>query len=201
MKMSNQGDFLGRIRNNWQQRAGERTTFRGELRVIPRWPVRLLVSLYFLALAVVTVMALHAPHELPSDLIGKPAAVQLLVMFAVVTGVASAISIVVLFYGYIWADAKRRGMSPVLWLLVSLLIPYLIGTILYFVVREPLPLNCPQCGRAVNPHFNFCPGCQFNLRPNCPQCRRAVRAGDHFCPQCGASLQTEASVQAGAPGA
>jgi RNA polymerase subunit RPABC4/transcription elongation factor Spt4 len=130
-----------------------------------------------------------------------PAALKVLAMVGIVTGVALVLSVFVLFYGYIWADAKRRGMSPVLWLLVSLLVPYLIGAILYFVVREPLPMNCPHCGRAVNPHFNFCPGCQFNLRPNCPQCRRVVRAGDHFCPQCGASLQTEASVQAGAPGA
>ena len=115
--------------------------------------------------------------------------------------VVAVLSAFILFYGYIWADAKRRGMSSVLWLLVSLLVPYLIGAILYFVVREPLPLNCPKCGRTVNPHFNFCPGCQFNLRPNCPQCRRTVRAGDHFCPNCGGSLQTEASVQASAPNA
>ena len=198
--MSNQGDFLGRIRDNWQQRAGERTTLRTELRVIPRWLNRVLLGLYLAAVAVVVCLGLVAPGVLPV-LVGMPAALKVLAMVGIVTGVALVLSVFVLFYGYIWADAKRRGMSPVLWLLVSLLVPYLIGAILYFVVREPLPMNCPHCGRAVNPHFNFCPGCQFNLRPNCPQCRRVVRAGDHFCPQCGASLQTEASVQAGAPGA
>ncbi|HXH48921.1 MAG TPA: zinc ribbon domain-containing protein [Terriglobia bacterium] len=197
--MSNQGDFLGRIRDNWQQRAGEKTTFRAELRVIPRWPVRLLLSLYFLALAVVAGVTLYMPEGVPHDLIGKPVAVKLLAMFGVVTGVVVVLSIVVLFYGYIWADAKRRGMSPVLWLLVSLLVPYLIGAILYFVVREPLPMDCPQCGRAINAHFNFCPGCQFNLRPNCPQCRRAVRAGDHFCASCGLTLQPDATGQVPAP--
>ncbi|MGA8185059.1 MAG: zinc ribbon domain-containing protein [Terriglobia bacterium] len=200
MKMSSQGDFLGRIRDNWQQRAGERTTLRTELRVIPRWLNRVLLGLYLAAVAVVVCLGLVAPGVLPV-LVGMPAALKVLAMVGIVTGVALVLSVFVLFYGYIWADAKRRGMSPVLWLLVSLLVPYLIGAILYFVVREPLPMNCPHCGRAVNPHFNFCPGCQFNLRPNCPQCRRVVRAGDHFCPQCGASLQTEASVQAGAPGA
>jgi hypothetical protein len=197
--MANQDDFMGRIKNNWQQRAGERTTFRTELRVIPRWPLRLLLSLYLLALAVATFVALHAPQQMPSDLIEKPAAVKLLVLFGIVTVVTIAISIVVLFYGYIWADSKRRGMSPMLWLLVATLVPYLIGVILYFIVREPLPQNCPQCGRSVNPHFNFCPGCKFNLRANCPQCRRAIRAGDRFCPHCGADLQSEASLQVGAP--
>ena len=189
--MSNQGNVLGRIQDNWRRRAGERTTFRAELRVIPRWPIRVLVSLYILAVAVVTCTTLYVPHAVPDDLLGKPVAVQLLAMFGIVTAVALAVCIVVLFYSYIWADAKRRGMSPVLWLLVSLLVPYLIGAILYFVVREPLPMDCPQCGHSVNPHFNFCPACQLNLRPNCPQCRRAVRAGDRFCPYCGAALQTD----------
>jgi Double zinc ribbon len=196
--MANQDDFMGRIKSNWQQRAGERTTFRAELRVIPRWPIRLVLGLYFLALAVVTFVALRAPQHMPPDLMGKPAAVKLIVMLGVVTVVAIAISIGVLFYGYIWADSKRRGMSPVLWLLVATLVPYLIGVILYFIVREPLPLNCPQCGRSVNPHFNFCPGCKFNLRANCPQCRRAIHAGDRFCPHCGADLQSDAPVGVGA---
>jgi Double zinc ribbon len=190
--MSNQGDFLGRIRDNWQQRAGERTTFRAELRVIPRWPIRLLLSLYFLALAVVAGVILYMPEGVPHDLTGKPVGVKLLALFGVVTGVAVVLTAVVLFYGYIWADAKRRGMSPLLWLLVSLLVPYLIGAILYFVVREPLPMDCPQCGRTITPHFNFCPACQFNLRPNCPQCRRGTHLGDRFCPQCGFALQANA---------
>ena len=192
--MSNQGNVLGRIQDNWRQRAGERTTFRAELRVISRWPIKVLVSLYILALAVVTCTTLFVTNAVPHDIVAEPAAVKLLAMCGIVTGVAIAVSIVVLFYSYIWADAKRRGMSPVLWLLVSLLVPYLIGAILYFVVREPLPMDCPQCGHAVNPHFNFCPACQLNLRPNCPQCRRAVRAGDRFCPYCGATLQADVAA-------
>jgi RNA polymerase subunit RPABC4/transcription elongation factor Spt4 len=198
MKMSNQGDFLGRIQDNWRQRAGERTTLRSELRVIPWWLTRVLLALYLLAVAVILCMGFVAPGVLPI-LVGMPSAVKVLAMIGIVTGIAAGASVIVLFYGYIAADAKRRGMSPVLWLLVSLLVPYLIGAILYFIVREPLPLNCPQCGRAVNPHFNFCPGCQFNLRPSCPQCRRAIRAGDSFCPHCGATLQEEVPVQASTP--
>jgi RNA polymerase subunit RPABC4/transcription elongation factor Spt4 len=193
--MSNHGDFLGRIQDNWRQRAGETMTFRAELRVIPRWPIRLLISLYFLALAVVAGVTLYGLHGVPQVLRGEPLAIKLLAMSGIVTGAAIALGILVMFYGYIWADAKRRGMSPVLWLLVSLLVPYLIGVLLYFIVREPLPLNCPECGRTVNPHFNFCPACQFNLRPSCPQCRRATRVGDRFCPHCGFTLAANAQEQ------
>ena len=196
--MSNQSNFVGRIRDNWRQRAGESTTFRAELRVIPRWLVWLMCALYGVALAVVVCLGIFAPEALHTFQ-GAPPARKVLVGLVIVTLTMVVLSAIVLFFGYIGADAKRRGMSPVLWVLVSLFVPYLIGAILYFVVREPLHLSCPQCGRSVNPHFNFCPGCQFNLRPNCPQCRRALRAGDRFCPHCGAALPADASTQAAAP--
>jgi hypothetical protein len=190
--MSNQDDFLGRIRNNWRQRASQSTTFGAELRVIPRWLIRVLCALYVVALAIVFYVSLAEPGALPQPLLGEPVVLKLLGMFGIVTAVAIPASVFVMLMGYIGCDAKRRGMSPVLWVIVSLLVPYLIGAILYFVVREPLPFNCPQCGRAVNAHFNFCPGCQFNLRPNCPQCRRPIRPGDRFCPHCGFALQSDA---------
>jgi Double zinc ribbon len=193
--MSNQGDFLGRLRDNWQQRAGERTTFRVELRVIPRWLVRVVLGLCLVGAAAGVLVGIYSPGiEITQPLARRVPANAIFILL-----VMALISVVVLFYGYIAADAKRRGMSPVLWLLVSLLVPYLIGAILYFVVRKPLPLECPQCGRSVDPHFNFCPGCQFNLRPNCPQCRRGIRSGDRFCPHCGEDLQSHESVQAGPP--
>lgn len=196
--MANQDDFVGRIRNNWRQRASESTKFSAELRVIPRWLIRVLSALYVVALAIVLYISLASPGDLPQPLQGEPMAVKLLAMFGIVTAVAIPVSAFVLLMGYIGGDAKRRDMSPVLWVLVSILVPYLIGAILYFVVREPLPFNCPQCDRVVNAQFNFCPHCQFNLRPNCPQCRRAIRSGDSFCPHCGFALQSNAPAPTGA---
>jgi hypothetical protein len=193
--MSNQGDFLGRIRDNWQQRAGEKTTFRAELRVIPGWLRWVVLALCLAGAVVGTLVGIYQPGMLIHESLVHRVPAHLILGVLI----ASILSVLVLFYGYIAADAKRRGMSPVLWLLVSLLVPYLIGAILYFVIREPLPMDCPQCGRSINPHFNFCPACQFNLRPNCPQCRRAVRAGDRFCPSCGFTLQPEAASQVPAP--
>lgn len=197
-KMSTGTDFVERIRNNWQQRAGERTTFRDELRIISPWLVRVLLALYILAIAVVLCLSVFAPATVQIRP-APPPPLKIPALIGIVTGVAALASVFVLFYGYIWADAKRRGMSPVLWLVIALLVPSLLGVILYFVVREPLPFNCPQCGTTVNPHFNFCPGCQFNLRPNCPQCRRGTQIGDRFCPHCGFTLQTDVQSEEVAP--
>lgn len=193
--MSNQADFLGRIQDNWRQRAAEKTTFRAEMKVIPQWLFRMAVGLCIVgAVAGIFVGIAHPGmgiHESPAH--------RVPVHLILGTLVGGFLSVVVLFYGYIAADAKRRGMSPVLWLIVALLVPYLIGAILYFIVREPLPLTCPQCGNAVNAHFNFCPACQFNLRPTCPQCRRGIGAGARFCPHCGFTLRSNAEEQEVAP--
>lgn len=192
--MSNQEDFMGRLKSNWEQRAGESTTLRDELRVIPPWILKVVSALYLAGVAAVISFAILNPKALSSQG-GGPVALKALVLLALVTAGAIFLGAIASLFGYIGADAKRRGMSPLLWVLIALFVPYLIGAILYFVVREPLPLNCPQCGRKVNPHFNFCPECQFNIRPNCPRCRLAIRPGDRFCPHCGFSLETNPAAQ------
>jgi RNA polymerase subunit RPABC4/transcription elongation factor Spt4 len=95
-----------------------------------------------------------------------------------------------LFIGYINRDAKRRGMSPILWTLVAILIPNGLGILLFFILRHPLQSACPQCGNAVQTGFNFCPGCSYKLSPSCPQCQRVVGVNDVYCPYCGTSLKT-----------
>ncbi len=96
-----------------------------------------------------------------------------------------------LLIGYINRDAKRRGMSPTLWTLVSVLIPNGLGILVYFILRQPLHSACPQCGNAVQPGFNFCPRCRHKLSPSCPQCQRLVGVSDVFCPYCGTSLRNQ----------
>ena len=105
----------------------------------------------------------------------------------------------VLFIGYINRDAKRRGMSPTLWTLVSILIPNALGILLYFVLRQPLRCGCPQCGNAVQPGFSFCPQCNCKLSPTCPQCQRVVGVNDVYCPYCGTSLRNQAAPGSGIP--
>jgi predicted anti-sigma-YlaC factor YlaD len=168
--MSNQSDFMGRIRDNWR-RAGERETFRAELRLVPRWMIWLLVAAYVVALAALFHFDL-AGGGLAGMTLSQVAEKEL-AKFGLVTAIAIPVSVFVMLIGYIGADARRRGMSPVLWELVALLVPYLIGAILYFVVREPLPLNCPQCRRAIRPGDRFCPYCGFTLQSDVPASERA----------------------------
>jgi len=97
--------------------------------------------------------------------------------------------VLVLLIGYVFADAKRRGMRYVMWTLLAALIPNAIGIILYFVLRDPLLTNCTSCGAQVRPGFTFCPKCGGALSQACPQCRRAVEPGWTHCAHCGASLR------------
>lgn len=93
-----------------------------------------------------------------------------------------------LFIGYINRDAKRRGMNPILWTIVAVIIPNALGIILYFILRQPPGRACPQCGNAVQTGFNFCPRCSCKLSPSCSHCQRIVGIADVYCPYCGTSL-------------
>jgi len=93
-----------------------------------------------------------------------------------------------LLVGYVYADAKHRGMRYVMWTWLAALIPNAIGIILYFVLRDPLLVNCTHCGAQVRTGFAFCPKCGGALAQACRQCRRAVEPGWTHCVHCGASL-------------
>jgi Double zinc ribbon len=98
----------------------------------------------------------------------------------------------VLLIGYVNRDSGRRGMSRALWTTVCVLVPNGFGIILYFILRQPVVGNCPQCGNGVQHGFNFCPQCNCKLNPSCPQCQRMVRLGDVYCPHCGTPVQDQA---------
>lgn len=61
--------------------------------------------------------------------------------------------------GYVYADAQRRGMRPVLWMLIAALFPHLFGFLLYFALRQPMSPRCPQCGQPVRLDQRFCSWC------------------------------------------
>jgi hypothetical protein len=65
----------------------------------------------------------------------------------------------VLCLGYVYADARRRAMQPVLWTLIAALIPNLLGFLLYFALRQPVMLPCPGCGRPIATEQRFCSWC------------------------------------------
>ncbi len=61
--------------------------------------------------------------------------------------------------GFVFADARRRAMQPVLWVLVAILIPHLLGFLLYFVLRQPLASPCGHCGQTIPSGQRFCSWC------------------------------------------
>ena len=188
--------FNERLRLIRFRRKRERSTFREELRIIPRWLVWTCVVLYILALVIGIPVNLHNFQTGGPTFPGEPdfphdAGLSTLGLAAAITGSGLVLSAFLFMLGYVYRDAKRRGMHAGLWtLLVLILSPayLLIGLIIYLLVREPLPYPCPQCATTVNARFNFCPNCKYNLHPACPQCQREVSDSDKFCPYCAMDL-------------
>jgi len=150
-----------------------------ELKIVPQWAWAL-APVGFICMQFVFNIVIAQQKDAP-PVWGRA-------LLGLMTGILLACYI--LFIGYINRDAKRRGMSQVLWTCIAVLIPNALGIILYFVLRQPLRGGCPQCGTAIQSGFNFCPQCHFKLSPNCPQCQHAVGVTDVYCPYCGTSLQT-----------
>jgi len=93
-----------------------------------------------------------------------------------------------LLVGYVYGDAKRRGMRYVMWTWLAILVPNGIGIILYFILRDPLTVYCSRCGAGAQPGFAFCPRCGTGMAPACPQCHKVCQTGWSHCPYCGVAL-------------
>jgi hypothetical protein len=94
-----------------------------------------------------------------------------------------------LLIGYVNGDARRRGMRYVMWTWLSILIPNGIGVILYFIMRDPLPLACSKCGANIKSNGAFCTACGTPRTNICRACNRAVEPGWSHCASCGADLR------------
>jgi RNA polymerase subunit RPABC4/transcription elongation factor Spt4 len=93
-----------------------------------------------------------------------------------------------LVIGYVYGDARRRGMRYVMWTLLAIFVPNGIGVILYFILREPMPGYCSKCGASTKQGHAFCPVCGAGILPACAQCHRAGQPGWSHCAWCGAKL-------------
>ena len=90
--------------------------------------------------------------------------------------------------GYVYGDARRRGMRYVMWTLLAIFLANGIGIILYFILRDPLPVHCTRCGAGVQPSHAFCPRCGAGVQPACRACHRILQAGWTHCAWCGNQL-------------
>jgi hypothetical protein len=154
--------------------------FRQEMNIVPRpvWAIAAFVWLAFFLL-----MFLLPFRQDPFMRHWPPAGI---VAVSLLPGIP--LFILVLLIGYVYADAKRRGMRYVMWTLLAIFIPNAIGIILYFILREPLLTPCPHCGTSVRPGYAFCPKCGTAMGMACPVCRSAVEPGWSHCARCGAAL-------------
>jgi Double zinc ribbon len=93
-----------------------------------------------------------------------------------------------LLIGYVYGDARRRGMRYVMWTLLAIFLFNGIGIILYFILREPLLVYCSRCGSGVQPSHAFCPRCGAGVQPACQGCHRTIQQGWTHCAWCGNQL-------------
>lgn len=109
----------------------------------------------------------------------------------VALGTVAALGFILLLVGigvYVYRDAKARGMEPVLWTIVAMLIPYFVGLVVYLIVRQSRARTCQQCGRGVPADAAFCPHCGASVQGACSACGRMVPSSAAYCPSCGAPL-------------
>jgi RNA polymerase subunit RPABC4/transcription elongation factor Spt4 len=161
------------------------TRFMDEIRIIPR-------SVYGIALLGYALPVAAMVFALRTNNGGDPF-YRLPVLLPLVIFAGTIVACFILLIGYINRDARRRGMSPVAWTLLAIFIPHALGVVLYFVLRKPRVLHCPQCAAIVEPSFSFCPQCQCRLNIVCPQCKGSVNPADKFCPHCGREFGVSAS--------
>lgn len=177
------------------RRKRENLRFWQEFKLVPRWLIWMVVALWLIAQiigqTVLHYQLLNHQEVFGPEIDSDPGAAGA-ALFGIITAASLVFAIYVFLVGYVNKDAKRRGMHSGLWtFLVIVLTPgyFILGFIIYLLMREPLPYNCPQCGTTVGARFNFCPNCKCNLRPACPNCKREVGETDKYCAYCGKDLE------------
>lgn len=110
-----------------------------------------------------------------------------LIPFLIITGLFLVVPI--LIGVYVYRDATERGMNALLWTLVAVFVPSLIGLIIYLIFRENYSvLSCANCGEKVQASYVTCPSCGASLKEKCPHCGAAVESHYNVCPRCSAEL-------------
>ena len=192
--------FNERMRLIRLRKRKEKLRFWDEFRIIPRWLIVMMIVLFLVAQVIAYMVNMEAarqgqifPPELKDD-----AALAALALAGLVTLISFIVASLIFMIAYVNRDASRRGMNSALWtILVIVFLPTwgIIGLIIYLLMREPMPYQCPQCGSTVGARFNFCPNCKCNLHPSCPQCKREIAETDKFCPFCGYDLKVAANTE------
>ena len=119
--------FNERLRLIRFRRKRENSKFSQELRLIPRWLVATVLVLYLVAVTVAVSVNLHNRHNpygnemFPWELREQPVLASL-AMVGIVTAISCSVAAILFILGYVYRDAKRRGMNPALWTIVVLIL-------------------------------------------------------------------------------
>jgi hypothetical protein len=162
--------------------------FWGNLKMIrpAAWAVAIILFLGMPALFLFIVY----PNAHPDEMAKMPEVVRWCLPF--LTG--ALLMAYVLLIGFVYVDAKRRGMRYVMWTLLAVFIPNAIGIILYFLMRDALPTPCPKCGFMTRGPFTFCPSCGTELMRACKVCHKKLEPGWVNCAYCGAPTGAQARL-------
>ena len=145
------------------------------IKVLPLWSIVLAV--------VVFVGTMYYFNHIPPNPHRRPGSLPMRLMMSYTT--AAALASYILLVGYVSRDVKRRNMSAPLWTLIVVVMPGGIGAVVYFLLRQPVLIRCPNCTTELTAGVHFCPQCRFQVAPVCGRCFRGVQITDAFCPQCG----------------
>lgn len=101
------------------------------------------------------------------------------------------LSMPVLIGVFVYRDAKKHHLNQWMWTLVAVYVPYLLGVIIYLVIRnnEKNKLKCLSCGKTVEKDYVMCPHCGHSLKQKCQSCNKYVNEEWKICPYCEAKLK------------
>ncbi len=170
-----------------QHNAQATSSITEEFKLIPRWSIAVasLVFVFMQYLYWVILPAYRVAYRV------KPIAAPFGVRFYFALSWSALAALYVLMVGYVSRDAPRRNMTTRLWVIVCLVMPGGIGSVLYFLLRQPVVALCPSCNASIHTEFHFCPQCAYQVSASCGNCYRGVRVTDVYCVYCGHSLAAD----------
>lgn len=128
-----------------------------------------------------------------------------IIQIAVVAVVVILVVIWIVCIAWVIKDASARGVSPVKWGIIALLLPYL-GAIIYSALRPPMLYTdkqeqeadlmlrerelmrygeCGRCSYPVESDYVVCPNCGAQLKNVCQRCGKPLNREWNACPWCG----------------
>jgi hypothetical protein len=158
-----------------------------EVKLIPRWSIAIasLAFVFMQYLYWIILPAYRVSYKL------RPVAAPIGVRFYFALSWSALAALYVLMVGYVSRDAPRRNMSTRTWVIICLAMPGGIGSVLYFLLRQPVVAVCPSCSTSIHAEFHFCPQCAYQVSAACGNCYRGVRVTDSYCVYCGHSLASD----------